>query len=82
MTDCSVKMSAQHQIKSQNKKKHGIMRKEVESCLQDDSVWKAENEGRSMTENHSIMSNVEDVNKHWLIAISSNTNVAVSITPS
>lgn len=59
MTDCSVKISPQHQIKSQNKKKYAIMRKEVESCLQDD-----ENEGRSMTENHSIMSNVEDMNKH------------------
>lgn len=64
MTDSSVKMSAQHQIKSQNKKKYGIMRKEVESCLQDDSVWKAENEGRSMTENHNMMSDVENMNKH------------------
>lgn len=40
------------------------MRKEVESCLQDDSVWKAENEGRSMTENHNMMSDVENMNKH------------------
>lgn len=64
MTDNSVKMSAQHQIKSQNKKKYGVMRKEGESCLQDDSVLKAKNEGRSMTENHNMMSDVENVSKH------------------
>lgn len=48
MTDNSVKMSAQHKIKNQNKKKYGIMRKEVESHQQDDSLCKAENKGRSM----------------------------------
>lgn len=78
MTDSSVKMSAQHQIKSQTKKKYGIVRKERDS-LQDDSVWKEDNKGRSMTENHNMMSDVENVNKHCLVAVSS-TSVVVSIT--
>lgn len=32
------------------------------------------------TDYHNMTSDVENVNKHWLVAVSSNTNVVVSIT--
>lgn len=62
------------------KKKRGTVRKEIDSHLQDDSVWKEDSEGKSMTENHNMMSDVENVNKHCLVAVSSTTRVAASIT--
>lgn len=34
------------------------------------------------TDYYNMVSDVENVNKHWLVAVFSNTNVVASITPS